>query len=183
MGLNASLKNGSAFIKANLNSFMVCASAILALGVFLYLFYRPPGFNIGPEQPIAFSHRIHAGVKNIQCRFCHPYVDRSVFPGLPPVEKCLYCHNYIISGHPEIQKEHKFFNTGNPVPWVKANYVPEFVMFNHKRHIQKQIFCDACHGDIASMDRIKGVRFTMGFCINCHREKKANIDCWLACHN
>jgi hypothetical protein len=33
------------------------------------------------------------------------------------------------------------------------------------------------------MDRLKGVRFKMEFCIQCHQEKKANLDCWLACHN
>jgi hypothetical protein len=176
-------KNGWMFIRANLTAILVSAGTVLSLGAFLWLFYMPPAFDIGPEQPIPFSHRVHAGVKSIDCKFCHPYVARSVHPGIPPVEKCLYCHNYIIAGHPEILKEHAYFNAGNPVPWVKANYLPEHVMFNHKRHIQKEVLCEACHGDILSMDRIKGVRFKMEFCIACHREKKANLDCWLGCHN
>ena len=50
-------------------------------------------------------------------------------------------------------------------------------------HVKQDILCDACHGDIPSMDRIKGVRFRMEFCIGCHREKNAGLDCWLACHN
>jgi hypothetical protein len=57
------------------------------------------------------------------------------------------------------------------------------VVFNHKRHIKKQIACPECHGAVETMDRIKGVSFKMGFCIECHQEKKANLDCWLACHN
>ena len=158
----------------------LCALLVLA---FLWLFYAPPAADIGPEQPIPFSHRLHAGVKDIQCRFCHPYVARSLHPGIPPVEKCLYCHNYIIAKHPQILKEHKYFNTNTPTPWVKAYYLPEHVLFNHQRHIKKDIACEQCHGAVKTMDRIKGVRFEMGFCVECHREKKANLDCWLACHS
>ena len=159
------------------------AACVLLVSAFLYLFYSPPQTDIGPAQPIPFSHRLHAGVKNIQCRFCHPYVGRSVNPGIPPVEKCLYCHNYIIANHPQILKEHRYFNTDTPTPWIKVNYLPEHVLFNHQRHIRKEIACQNCHGAVEAMDRIKGVRFQMGFCINCHREKKAEIGCWLACHS
>jgi hypothetical protein len=138
---------------------------------------------MGPEQPIAFSHRVHSGHKEIQCQFCHPYVGRSRHPGIPSVEKCLFCHRYIIANHPEIKKEHWYYNTKTPTPWRKVNYLAEHVIFNHKRHIKKQILCAECHGEVETMDRIKGVNFKMVFCIECHLEKKANVDCWLACHN
>ncbi len=148
---------------------------------FLIFFYLPP--DIGAEQPIPFSHRVHAGVKKIECQFCHPYVGRSVHPGLPPVAKCLYCHKHIITQHPWIQKEHEYFNTQTPTPWVQVNYLPEHVFFNHQRHIRKQIACEQCHGKVEAMDRIKGKRFWMGFCVECHQQKGANLGCWLACHN
>ena len=157
-------------------------SVILVLG-FLYFFYVFPGAGMGPEQPIPFSHRVHAGVKDIQCRFCHPYVERSIDPGLPPVEKCLYCHNYVIANHPWIRKEHEYFDTRTPTPWKKVFYLPEHVLFNHQRHIKKEIECRECHGQIETMDRIPGKRFKMGFCIECHQRKKANLGCWLACHS
>lgn len=156
---------------------------VALVGGFLYFFYRPPGFIIGPEQPIPFSHRLHAGVKAISCEFCHPYVGRSIHPGLPPVEKCLYCHNYIIANHPQIQKEHRYFDTKTPTPWRKVFYLPEHVLFNHQRHIRKEIQCAACHGKIETMDRIRGQRFKMGFCIECHQKKGANLGCWLGCHS
>lgn len=162
--------------------FWVAASVVLVLG-FLFFFYASPATRIGAAQPIPFSHRLHAGHKAIDCRFCHPYVERSHHPGLPPVEKCLYCHNYIIANHPEIQKEHNYYNTNTPTPWVKVFYLPEHVLFNHQRHIKKEIACEACHGEVRQMDRLKGQRFKMGFCIECHREKKVNLDCWLACHS
>lgn len=183
MGINVSFSAVVGFLRQNVKILLVCFSIVGLLVLFLYLFYIPPAYNIGPVQPIPFSHQLHAGVKDIQCRFCHSYVERSIHPGIPPVEKCLYCHNYIIAGHPEIQKEHNYFKTGTLIPWIKVNYLSEHVMFNHERHIKKEIVCNACHGEIESMDRLKGVRFEMEFCINCHREKNANIDCWLACHN
>ena len=157
-------------------------TCVALVGGFLYFFYMSPATNIGPEQPIPFSHRLHAGVKSIDCDFCHPYTGRSIHPGLPPVEKCLYCHNYIIAKHPEILKEHKYFETKTPTPWKKAFYLPEHVLFNHQRHIKKKIECNECHGPIETMDRIKGERFKMGFCIDCHKIKGASIGCWIACH-
>ena len=168
---------------ANRGPVLWIAVSVLLVLAFLYLFYSPPGWNTGPAQPIAFSHRIHAGVKAIDCRFCHPYVARSAHPGLPPVEKCLYCHKYIIAGHPEIRKEHNYFDTNRPTPWRKVFYLPEHVLFNHERHIKKDIACESCHGPVEQMDRLKGEHFKMGFCVTCHREKQVNLDCWLACHS
>lgn len=168
---------------ANRKAIILTLCSALSVVLFLYYFYTPPATDIGAAQPIAFSHRLHAGVKAIDCRYCHPYVGRSTHPGIPPVEKCLHCHNYIISNHPEILKEHDYYDTGTPTPWIKVNYLPEHVLFNHQRHFKKEIDCTECHGQIKAMDRIKGERFKMEFCITCHRKKDANLDCWLACHS
>ena len=170
-------------LKNNKGPLFLSGCSLLLLFGFLYFFYIYPGAGLGPEQPIPFSHRLHVGIKEIQCRFCHPYVDRSNFPGIPPVEKCLYCHKYIIPDHPQIKKVHRYFNTRTPLPWRKVNYLAEHVFFNHQRHIKKEIACQECHGAVETMDRLKDVNFKMGFCIACHKERKANMDCWLACHN
>lgn len=168
---------------ANATPLFWTAVSIVLVAAFLFFFYTPPQSMIGPEQPIPFSHRLHAGHKAIQCQYCHPYVGRSNHPGLPPVEKCLHCHNYIIANHWWIQEEHRYFNTQTPTPWVKVNFLPEHVLFNHQRHIRFGIECQACHGVVEAQDRIKGKHFKMGFCINCHEEKKVNLGCWLACHS
>jgi hypothetical protein len=162
--------------------FYVLLAIVVSLG-FVYLIFIFPHATAGIEQPIAFSHRVHAGHKAIDCRFCHPYVKRSTYPGVPPVEKCLFCHDHIIANHPEIKKEHEYFDTNTPTPWRKVNYVPEHVFFNHQRHIRKEIDCEACHGRVQAMDRVIGRDFKMGFCLECHRDRNANIGCWLACHN
>jgi hypothetical protein len=67
---------------------------IFALLFFFYSFY--PASRVGPLQPIPFSHRVHAGVKQIDCRFCHSFVERSQDAGIPEVKKCFFCHEYVI---------------------------------------------------------------------------------------
>jgi hypothetical protein len=171
------------FLSGNRWLLVVSVLSLVLVAGFLYTFYSSPATSIGVEQPIPFSHRVHVNVKNIQCQFCHPYVGHSLNPGLPPVEKCLYCHNYIIAKHPQILKEHRYYDTRTPTPWKKANYLAEHVLFNHQRHIRKEIACQQCHGEIQNMDRVKGKIFFMAFCIRCHRERKVNIGCWLACHS
>lgn len=170
-------------INENKIQLLILSALIILISLFGYYYTIMPHVDEGPLQPIAFSHRLHAGDKRIDCRFCHSYVDRSAHPGIPAVEKCLYCHKFIIPNHPEIQKEHQYFNTQTPTPWKKVFYVPEHVMFNHERHIKKQVACETCHKDIQGTDRLARHDFKMGFCIACHKKEKANLDCWLSCHN
>lgn len=159
------------------------AAALLVVGM-VYLFHFYPAEGIGPQQPIYFSHRIHAGVKKIDCRFCHPYVERSEHAGLPEMEKCFYCHKYVIPTHPQLVSEKMHLDTKNPVPWVRIFSVPDFVQFKHLPHIQwGKLDCVRCHGNVASMDRLRPVAFQMKFCIDCHKEKNAQLDCWLSCHH
>lgn len=155
---------------------------ILFLG-FAYVIWAYPYEQIGPEQPIPFSHRLHAGVKGINCRFCHPFVERSARAGIPEVGKCLYCHNHIIPQHPEIRKEHDYFNRGEPVPWKRVFMLSDHVFFRHQPHIRYGLECQQCHGEVQTGDRLPYVKFKMGFCIRCHQENEANLGCWLACHN
>ena len=150
----------------------------------VYFYYLYPGRDIGPAQPIPFSHRVHAGVKAINCRFCHSNVERSEHAGLPEVEKCFFCHQYIIPSHPEILKEKKYLENHRPVPWVRIFYVPDFVKFRHEPHLRwGKLDCNQCHGQVARMDRLQTKLFKMQFCIDCHKQKKAQLDCWLACHH
>jgi hypothetical protein len=170
--------------RANGRWYAGIAVAVLLAVVMLYLFYVFPGRNIGPAQPISFSHRVHAGVKGINCRFCHANVERSMHAGLPEVEKCFFCHKYVIPTHPEILREKKHLDEKIPVPWVQVYFVPDFVKFNHEPHLKfAKLDCTACHGQVQELDRLRRVDFKMGFCIDCHKKLNAQTDCWLACHH
>ena len=133
-------------MRKNIISAYLVLLVLIFTGGFIYVYYGLLQADVGPEQPIPFSHNVHSGVKQIQCQYCHPYVAYSNHPGIPPVEKCLHCHNYIIANHPWIKVEHRYFNTETSTPWVKVNYVAEHVLFNHQRHINGQIACRECHG-------------------------------------
>jgi hypothetical protein len=159
------------------------ATAGLLLVIMVVVYYLLPLRGVGPKQPIYFSHRVHAGVKQIDCRFCHPGVDYSKNAGIPTVQKCLYCHDYIIKQHPQLVKERWHYDTNTPVPWIRIYHVGDHVRFNHQPHIRKEIECTVCHGQVARMDRLVKVEFKMGFCIGCHQEMNAQLDCWLACHH
>jgi len=159
-------------------------AAAVILGSLFYVFYEYPHARVGPRQPIPFSHRVHAGVKQIQCRFCHPFVERSENAGIPEVEKCFFCHKYILPEHPEIRKEKRYYDENRPVPWVRIFYVPDFVKFKHQPHILfGRLDCSECHGPVQGEDRLRKVDFEMGFCIDCHKKRSAQLDCWLACHH
>ncbi len=150
----------------------------------LYLLYNLPIDTRDPstEQPIAFSHRLHAGEYGIDCRYCHRGVDISPVAGVPPMATCQSCHLYIAKERPEIIKLLGYLERNDPVEWVRVYNLPEHVYFPHMMHILAGLDCSKCHDNVAAMDRIKrSVSMKMGWCLGCHRDYEASIDCW-TCH-
>lgn len=154
------------------------ALLIAGAGLFWYAYGRPP------QQPIAFSHRIHVSKVGLQCTFCHIYVGKSSRAGVPSVQKCMSCHSVIAVERPEIQKLHRYWNNKEPVPWIRVHHIPKHsnVGFTHKRHIKAGLACAECHGEIKNVDVVRQVSsLKMGWCVTCHRARKASFDC-LTCH-
>ena len=171
-------------IRTRLKRYLWFVAAALPIVILLYFWYGYPNQRLGPKQPIYFSHRVHTGVKQIDCRFCHPFPERSENAGIPVIQKCFFCHEYIIKRHPQILKEREHYDTKTPVPWVRVFYLPDHVQFTHVPHVKwEKIDCTECHGDVQTMDRLPAVDFKMQFCITCHQERQAQLDCWLACHH
>ncbi len=140
--------------------------------------------DLAPEQPINFSHKIHAGDNEVACRFCHIYANKSKVSGVPSVERCMGCHRSVRTDSPEIQKLHKFWNNQEPVPWVKVYDLPDYIYFPHKRHVKADVACQECHGAVEEMARVRRVpRLVMGWCLGCHKSAGRNgpTDCW-ECH-
>jgi len=138
--------------------------------------------RIGPEQPIPFSHRVHATEKGISCVLCHytaPVSDRA---GIPPLETCMLCHKREAIHFTPIEAVREHYYGNRPIEWVRVNWVPEFAYFTHRVHIHRGIDCGTCHGDVKGMDRVFAAKkFEMGFCISCHRRYGATHDCF-TCH-
>lgn len=58
-----------------------------------------------PEQPIAYSHRLHAGELQIDCKFCHSAAETSRYAGIPSSDVCMKCHRYVTAPYDETLQE------------------------------------------------------------------------------
>ncbi len=135
-----------------------------------------------PDQPIHFPHFIHVSRIGLPCNFCHLYVEKAKRAGVPSISRCMSCHQSVAVEKPEIKKLTRFYREKQPIRWIRIYSIPSFVYFSHKRHIKAQVDCSACHGAVGGMKKIRKVRsLKMGFCVNCHRDRGAPLDC-ATCH-
>ena len=165
---------------------------------------RQKGYQ--PVQPIYYSHKVHAGINQINCLYCHGSAWESKTAGIPAVNICMNCHKSIntyekgpklydengdeINGAAEIAKLYKAAafdpakpnswdpSKAKPIEWVKIHNLPDHVYFNHSQHINTgKVQCQTCHGEITAMDEVKQVsELSMSWCINCHRETKVDFN-------
>ena len=145
-----------------------------------------------PEQPIAFSHKIHAGENGVDCNYCHSGARHSKTAGVPSANVCMNCHTYInsgtLTGTDEISKiydaigfdpETRTYIEGyeqKPIKWVRIHNLPDLAYFNHSQHVNVAgVECQTCHGPIEEMDVVEQFApLTMGWCVDCHRETKVD---------
>lgn len=134
-----------------------------------------------PDQPVKFSHKVHAGENGIDCKYCHTTVEQGKSAGIPATNLCMNCHVIIRegtnSGKFEIAKVVNASETGKPIEWIRIHNLPDHVFFSHAVHVGSgKLDCAACHGDVAQMDIMKQQNdLSMGWCVNCHRETKVNF--------
>ena len=136
--------------------------------------------NYKPDQPIWFSHKIHAGDYKIDCQYCHTGASKGKNAWIPAVSVCMNCHKGLtegkITGTSEISKIHKAYEGNMPIEWVRIHNLPDLAYFNHQQHVVVGgIECQTCHGPIETMDVVYQYNvLSMGWCINCHRETDVN---------
>jgi mono/diheme cytochrome c family protein len=173
------------------------SSGFLGLVVFLFasLAFKTVidgAYSIGiqkdyqPQQPIAFSHALHAGQYEIDCNYCHTGVTKSKNANIPSANICMNCHTEILVESPEIAKIHNALDydrttrtygpNQKPIEWVRIHNLPDLVYFNHSQHVKVGgIECQTCHGEIQEMAVVKqSAPLTMGWCIDCHRKTDVN---------
>ena len=190
------------------NQFLVFTSVILLLlssAYFVYGYLMQIGIDQGymPLQPIHYSHKIHAGANQIECKYCHSSARVSKHSGIPSLNVCMNCHVNIAeyngeedleNGYTkefydnEIKKLYKavgwdeenqvYTGETEPVKWVRIHNLPDFVYFNHAQHVMVgEINCQNCHGPVEEMEVMYQYSpLTMGWCINCHRETNIKVE-------
>ncbi len=131
-----------------------------------------------PTQPINFSHELHAGQMKIDCQYCHSTADVSKQASVPPVSTCMNCHNFFKQDSPEIQKLKTAYESKQPIKWVRIHNLPDHAYFNHAQHVSiGKVECQTCHGPIETMAKVsQHSSLQMGWCINCHRESKVDVE-------
>lgn len=151
---------------------------LLVIGGFFFWLKLGDNRGYAPDQPIPFSHKKHAGDLKIDCQYCHASVDKSRHATIPSMNVCMNCHSVVKPDSPYIKKMKALIEQGDSFEWTKVHDMPDFVFFNHKRHIAKGIACETCHGDVRRMKKIEQVKqLTMGFCVECHRKNAAPTSC------
>lgn len=154
-------------IRLPLTLFVILCSVMIT-----YFISKPErdGVGYGPEQPIKYSHRLHAGTLGIDCKYCHVGADKSRHAVVPAANICMNCHQVARKDSPEIKKLAFYYNNNRPIPWKRIHKLPEFVYFNHSVHVNKNIDCARCHGNVANMEVVSQVKtFSMSACLDCHR--------------
>ena len=129
-----------------------------------------------PQQPVPYSHKLHAGNLGMDCRYCHYTVEKSSYAAVPPSQVCMNCHAKVRTNSEHIKKIKASYETGQPMPWVKIHSLPDFVYFNHKAHVNAGVSCVSCHGRVDQMIEVKQVEvLTMAWCLDCHRNPEARV--------
>lgn len=151
----------------------------------LYWWASPWHTDVGykPKQPIEYSHKLHAGDLQIDCRYCHAYVERGPHAGVPPTQTCMNCHTQVKKDSPKLEALRESWKTGKSVPWVRIHRNPDFAYFNHSAHMgvgvgenRAAIGCESCHGRIDTMEVVKQTQpLSMAWCIDCHSDPAPNL--------
>ena len=167
--------------------YIFIASVVLgAAGVFgVYYWASPYNTDVGymPKQPIAYSHKQHAGDLQMDCRYCHAYVERGPHAGVPPTQTCMNCHSQIKKDSPALEPLRQSWTTGIPVPWKRIHKIPDFAYFDHSAHMgfgtgenRAAIGCETCHGRIDTMEVVKQSQpLSMSWCLECHSDPALNL--------
>jgi len=190
------------------NQFLVFVSVVFLLlssAYFAYGYLMQVGVDQGymPVQPIHYSHKIHAGDNQIECKYCHSSARVSKNSGIPSLNVCMNCHKNIAEYNGEEDLENgytkdfytkeikklyaavgwdeenqRYTGESKPVKWVRIHNLPDFVYFNHAQHVEVgQIECQTCHGPVEEMEIMyQYAPLTMGWCINCHRETNVKVE-------
>jgi hypothetical protein len=140
--------------------------ALIAYGV------TPQALRIGyqPDQPVPYSHALHAGELGMDCRYCHSTVETSAKAAVPPAATCMNCHTTIHAASDKLLPIRSAFAENQPVHWTRVHDLPDYVYFNHSAHVSVGVGCESCHGRIDQMVKVyQAEPLTMQWCLECHR--------------
>jgi len=156
---------------------LLAVGALFGVAAYAYLSH-PKVIDTGyqPEQPVPYSHKLHAGSMGMDCYYCHNTVEKAAFAAVPSTETCMNCHVKVKPQSPYLAKVRESYETGKPVEWKKIHKLADYVYFNHSSHVTAGVSCVSCHGRVDQMIEVKQVKeLSMAWCLECHRNPAPNL--------
>ena len=144
----------------------------------IWYFFSPEYTDVGyaPEQPVPFSHKIHAGKLDLDCQYCHSEVFNSKQANVPPTQTCMTCHNQVLTGSENLAKVRESWRTGEAIEWVRVHNLPDYAFFSHEAHVNVGVGCESCHGRIDKMEVVAQKEpLSMSWCLDCHRNPEQSL--------
>lgn len=152
------------------------AAAFLVAGAGYYLSPEYTDVGYRPVQPVAYSHRLHAGELGIDCRYCHATVERGPVALVPPTKVCMNCHHVVRRDSPALAAIRESASSGRPMRWVRVHDLPGFVYFDHRPHLAAGVGCASCHGRVDQMEVVEQARsLSMAWCLDCHQDPDPHL--------
>jgi hypothetical protein len=153
------------------------SGAVGAVG-FVWYYFSPRYTDVGyrPTQPVPYSHKLHAGILGIDCRYCHVGVEASPRATIPPTQTCMNCHTVIRKDSANLLPVQTSWAEDTPVPWVRIHDLPDYVHFSHSVHTNAGVGCASCHGRVDQMEVVaQHEPLSMGWCLECHRNPAPHL--------
>jgi hypothetical protein len=159
------------------------AFAGLALVVFVITYWFSPwhtDVGYAPNQPIEYSHKLHAGMLGIDCRYCHRAVEQGPHATIPSSETCFNCHQQVRRDSPLLAQliaaHTEGPDLGRPIEWVKVHMLPDYAYFDHSVHVAAGVGCESCHGRVDQMEVVHQTQpLSMKWCLDCHRDPAPHL--------
>jgi hypothetical protein len=149
-----------------------------AVSLAMPYYFTPKYTRVGyqPQQPVNFSHQIHAGQLGMDCRYCHSFVEVAAHSNVPTTQVCMNCHSQVQKENPKLAPVRESWATGKSIEWVQIHKTPDYVYFNHSAHVNRGVSCVSCHGKVNEM----AVVFhhepqSMSWCLDCHRAPENHL--------
>ncbi len=147
--------------------------------VFAFSYWGSPKYtDVGyqPDQPVDYSHKLHAGDMGMDCRYCHSTVEKAAFAAVPPTQTCMNCHWKVKTNSLKLLPVRESFAEDKPLKWVKIHRLPDYVYFDHSAHLNAGVGCSTCHGRVDQMPKVtQFAPLSMGWCLDCHRNPAPNL--------
>lgn len=157
---------------------LAAPGVVVALTWAVWYWFSPKYTDVGyrPKQPIPYSHQLHVGKLQLDCRYCHASVEKSPVSTVPPTKVCMNCHQTVKRDSALLAPLRESATTGRPLRWVRVHNLPDYAYFNHAAHVHAGVGCASCHGPIHQMEVVWLAKpLSMSWCLDCHRNPTPHL--------